>query len=92
MRLAFLPTGQDIIDQFREEAGTLRENKTRCNFVAPLQCIYVAGDYGDRQEYCGCHYQGAYWPHFKPKDYTLQEVWGWDRCYFDRKGKRSYTT
>ena len=60
--------GQDVVDDLREAAGTLPVN--RCQFVAPLQCIFAAGD----DSYCLCHYQGCWWPHFTKKDYERQPL------------------
>lgn len=46
------------------------EMRARCQFWAPLQCVYVATEWED---YCDCHGDGAYWPHFTLKDYERQE-------------------
>ena len=59
-------TGQDVVDDLREAAGTLPSD--RCAFWAPLQCVYSSGD----GRYCMTHYQGKYWPHFTAKDYERE--------------------
>ena len=50
------------------------EMRFRCEF-APfgLQCVYATDE-----KFCGCHYQGLYWPHTTAKEYEQQERYSED--------------